>query len=113
MFKIIDAGFCLDKILSNGLFPLEMTCRYKRTDPLILRIMQRVENTYICTKKGQEVLYSLLERHPLLINAFIKISAPVVLTENRDRLAFDEFTGKWHQFYNMGHWFNIFEVFSD
>lgn len=99
MFKIINAGFCLDKVLPNGLFPLEMICRYQRTDTLILKILQRVEKTYICSKKGQEVLYSLLERHPSLINVFIEISAPVVSMENRDRLAFDEFTGKWHWFH--------------
>lgn len=113
MFKIINAGFCLDKVLPNGLFPLEMICRYQRTDTLILKILQRVEKTYICSKKGQEVLYSLLERHPSLINVFIEISAPVVSMENRDRLAFDEFTGKWHWFHKNGHCFNIFEVFSD
>ena len=94
----MDAGFRLDVPLSNGLFPLEMVCRHKYTDDLLLRMFKSVTDSHVFFPRGESLLFCLLDKHPLTIRTFIDRNVNLPLKTKNGRSAFDIYTGKHFQY---------------
>ena len=88
---IVDAGFRLDVPLSNGLFPLEMVCKHKHTDILLLIMLKSVTDSHVFFPRGESLLFCILDKHPLTIRTFIGRNVP--LKTKNGRSAFDIYTG--------------------
>lgn len=96
MRAIIGAGFHLDRVLSNGLLPLDMASTVKDVDSVLVTMLSSVVDATRFSKDRNGFLFSLLNKHPMTISAFITQNQHVSVSTKRDgKSAFDVFSGKY------------------
>lgn len=96
MRAIIGAGFHLDRVLSNGLLPLDMASTVKDVDSVLVTMLSSLVDATSSSKDRGGFLFSLLNKHPMTISAFITQNQHVSVSRNRDgKSAFEVYSGKY------------------
>lgn len=102
MCAIVAAGFHLDRVLSNGLLPLDMASTVKDADVVLMLMLSSIVDAPSFSKERDGFLHSLLDKHPLTIISFITQIQHVTVSRNKDgKSAFEVYSGKvflqdWH-----------------
>lgn len=95
MCVIIGAGFHLDRVLSNGLLPLDMASTVNDADSVLVMMLSSLVNAPSFSKERDGFLHNLLDKHPITILAFITRNQYVHVSRNKDgKSAFEVYSGK-------------------
>lgn len=95
MCAIIGAGFHLDRVLSNGLLPLDMASTVKDVDSVLVVMLSSLVDAPSFSKEKDGFLHSLLDKHPITILAFLTKNQHVHVSRNKDgKSAFEVYSGK-------------------
>lgn len=95
MCAIIGAGFHLDRVLSNGLLPLDMASTVKDADSVLVTMLSSLVDAPSFSKEKDGFLHSLLDKHPITILAFLTKNQHVHVSRNKDgKSAFEVYSGK-------------------
>lgn len=96
MRAIIEAGFHLDRVLSNGLLPLDMVSTVNDADCVLELMLSSLANVTSFSKERDGFLHSLLDKHPKTISAFLTHNQHVSIPRNKDgKSAFEVYSGKY------------------
>ncbi|XP_065921776.1 uncharacterized protein [Magallana gigas] len=84
MCAIIGAGFHLDRVLSNGLLPLDMASHVNDADSVLVVMLSSLVDAPSFSKEKDGFLHSLLDKHPITILAFLTKNQHVHVSRNKD-----------------------------
>lgn len=95
MCAIVAAGFHLDRVLSNGLFPVDMAATIKDADVVLMLMLSSLVDAPCFSKERDGFLHTLLDKHPLTIISFITQNQHIAVSRNKDgKSAFEVYSGK-------------------
>lgn len=96
MCAIIGAGFHLDRVLSNGLLPLDMASTVKDVDSVLVVMLSSLADVTSLSKERGGFLHSLLDKQPKTISAFLIHNQYLSIPMNKDgKSAFEVYSGKY------------------